>query len=136
MKVLVTAYELKAATGTAVDNADFKAIVGKAPSMRISIVGTSNTNPDNKQQLITEPPSHIDKIAAIHYAIFRAAAEAADTPDPTNISPVFNHDAGCHVFAAADVNTAVTDDNIKLIWKRAIKAAISTANTCVSNITF
>ena len=137
MKGLVERYQTKAASGTAVGNADFKAIVGKAPSMRIAIVGTLDTKNDDNKVNITNVPSPIDKIAAIHYAIFRAAAEAADTPDPTNIPDVFNHDAGCQLFAAGNVDNAVNNaNNNKTIWKRAIKAAISTANTCVSNITF
>ena len=137
MKFRVDAYQGKADTnGDGNNNNEFKAIVGQAPSMRIAIVGnSSNNNLDGGKINITNVPSHIDKIAAIHYAIFRSAAEAADMVDPKNILAVFNHDTGCKAFADVNKDDALTDPN-KPIWKRAIKAAISTANTCFSNITF
>jgi hypothetical protein len=136
MKGLVKAYETKADTnGAGNTHGEFKAIVGKAPSMRIAIVGASVDRNDDGKINIDNIISNIDKIAAIHYAIFRAAADAADIVDPKIIPDVFNHNEGCQLFAVANVDNAHTDPN-KPIWKRAIKAAISTANTCFSNITF
>jgi hypothetical protein len=124
---LVNNYEQKANTGDATTDVEFKAIVGLAPSMRIAIVGTVNRNDNGEEKIgvIT----HIDKIAAIHYAIFRAAAEAShtDTPDV--------HDTKCKIFADTVVNDSLNVDN-KLKWKPAIKAAIYTAGLCFTAVTF